>query len=142
VIDAEVYFHQLLVRDIAALDLEDDVAIAPTIDIDQMEDFPSILFEYSGDGQSANGPGLWGFTLTLSVFADGMDPAKALTRALYDVVRAWDADPASTVLAVDGERIWISSADDVDLFSRIASAQIAGRNVTQYVGSFALALRS
>jgi hypothetical protein len=142
VIDPEAYFYQLLLRDVAALDLEHDVAIAPTIDIDQLEHLPSILFDYTSDGQSANGPGLWGFTLTLTVFGNGLDATKALVRQLYDLVQRWGEGGGHTALDIDEDRIWITSLEDSDLFTRTQSVLIAGRNVTQYVGSFALALRS
>lgn len=142
-IDAEVYLHQLLVRDVQEqLEEDETLAIAPDIDVNQLAHLPAVLFTVTGDGQVANGPGLWSFTLTLSVFGEGMDQAKRFARLLYDVVHHWDDRPDLTPISIDGENTWVSELDDIDLFSRLSSADIDGRNVTQYVGSFALALRN
>lgn len=142
-IDAEVYLQTLIVRDTEEdLDPGEVVTIAPDIDVDQLEKMPALLWTLTGDGQVANGDGLWSYTLTLSVYGEGMDEAKRWARFFYKLVHYWDENPALTKLTVDGDPIWVSTLEDIDLPTRQSSADIDGRNVTQYVGSFALALRS
>jgi hypothetical protein len=143
VIDAEVYLHQLLTRDYAALSPQPSPApfVGPGLDVGELDHLPSVIWHVTGSGQTANGDGLWLYTLSVNVFGNGMDDAKAAMKTFYDVVHAWDANPASTVLDVDGSPVWVSSLEDNDLPSRFPSADIPGRNVVQYGGSFPLALR-
>lgn len=141
-IDGEAFLSKLIPRDVEALDLDEDVSIAPDIDVDQLEHLPAILFTLIGDGQVANGDGLWNFILTLSTFGEGMDQAKRFARIGYDIAHAWNGNSAATVIDVDGEPTWVSDVSDIDVPSRLAAAQIPGRNVVQYVGSFGLALRN
>lgn len=141
-IDAEVYLGKLLLRDAeASLEPEDELFIAPDIDVDQLSEFPALIWNITGDGQIANGDGLWTFTLNVIFFAEGMDAAKKWARFGYDLVHFWDDRSDLTELEVDGEPVWVSFVEDIDLPTRQASADIDGRNVTQYSGSFALALR-
>lgn len=142
-IDAEVYLATLLARDAEEdFDPGDVVLIAPDIDVDELAELPAVLWTLTGDGQTANADGLWSYTLNLSIFAEGMDAAKKWARFFYKLVHYWNDNPALTELVVDGDTIWVSTLDDIDLPTRQSSASIAGRNVTQYVGSFALALRN
>lgn len=143
-LDAEVYINRLMLRDVEALadTFEETLLVAPDIDVNELDELPAILFTLTGDGQVANGDGLWSFILTLSTFGYGMDQAKQFAKLGYDIVHAWDQGGPGTVIEIDDEETWVSSVDDIDLPSRLPSALIAGRNVVQYVGSFALALRN
>jgi len=141
-IDAEAYLYELFTRDIEDAGFDEDVTVAADIDVQVMDELPYWTFSVIGDGQQSNGDDLWSYTLTVSVFAEGMDATKNSARAMYDLVHAWDTDPGATQLTTGGDTIWVSSLDDIDLPSRLASAEIAGRNITQYTGSFGLALRN
>lgn len=142
-IDAEVYLAKLLARDVeATLEPGEEVFIAPDIDIAELRIRPALLWTLIGDGQVANGDGLWRYTLTLSIYGEGMDAAKRWARFFYNLVHHWDDRADLTELEVDGDTIWVSTVEDIDLPTRQASADIDGRNVTQYVGSFDLALRN
>lgn len=142
-IDAEVYLATLIQRDTEEdLEPDEEVFIAPDLDVNQLAQMPALLWTLTGDGQVANGDGLWSYTLTLSVYAEGMDAAKKWARFFYNLVHYWDEHTELTELEVDGDTLWVSTVEDIDLPTRQSSADIDGRNVTQYVGSFALALRN
>ncbi len=142
-IDAEVYMDRLLTQSYDALAPQSDPrpSIKPDVDVDQLDDLPAIVWHLTGSGQTANGDGLWDYSLTVNIFGDGMDQAKAAMKTLYDVVHAWNDFPARTVIDIDGEPVWVSSVEDNDLPSRFPSAVIDGRHVVQYSGIFPLALR-
>lgn len=142
-IDAEVYMGMLIKQSYDALDPQPipRPKITPDVDMREVDALPQIVWSVTGSGQTGNGDGLWFYTLHALVFGDGMDQAKAAMKTFYDIAHAWDADPASTVIDVDGCPVWLSFLEDEDLPSRFPSADIPGRNVVQYGGSFPLALR-
>lgn len=145
-IDAEVYLQTILVRDTEE-DLEPgdgEIAIAPDLDVDELNgNYPALLWTITGDGQAANGNGLWSYTLTLSVYAEGMDQAKKWAKFFYNLVHYWDErDDLTEIDLPDGDTIWVSGVGDIDVPTRQSSADIRGRHIVQYVGSYALALRS
>jgi hypothetical protein len=145
VIDAEVYLQTIIVRDTEEdLDPEDgDIAIAPDLDVDELAgNYPALLWTLTGDGQVSNGEGLWTYTLTLSDYAEGMDKAKKWARWFYKLVHYWDEHPELTELEIDGDTIWVAGVEDIDVPTRQSSADVDGRHIVQYVGSYALALRS
>jgi hypothetical protein len=144
VIDAEVYFKQLLDRDATDLQLDDseETWVAPDLDIEFLERIPALTWNVSGDGQTSNSEGLWTYIFNINCFGIGLDQAKALARAGYDVVHGWGTDPASSRFVVDGDAIFVLEVQDIDLPSRVAKAMIDGRSVVQYSGTFAIALRS
>lgn len=112
--------------------------VAPESDSESLGQLPLWTFNIIGDGQTSNGPGLYEITLDISVFAEGIDTAKAGAKAAYDLVWSWADDPLSAIVPDVG---WVSDVADISLFSRMGTPEITGRNVSQYAGSFALALR-
>lgn len=142
-IDAEMYMGKLLKQSYDALDPQPMPRpnITPDVDMREVKNLPQIVWSLTGSGQTGNGEGLWFYTLHLLSFGDGMDQAKAAMKSFYDIVHAWDANPASTVIDVDGSPVCVAWLEDEDLPSRFPSADIPGRNVVQYGGSFPLALR-
>lgn len=142
-IDAEAYIGQINLRDFEALRDDLDMPhVAPDIDTETLEEIPAIIWNLSGDGQQADGPGMWTFVLSYNIFGDGMDQAKAYARLTDRVANSWFADPWPTALEVDGDRIVISGGETIDLPTRTAQSIIDGRNVVQYSGSYAIMLRS
>lgn len=112
--------------------------ITPETDTEVLGELPLWQYHLIGDGQVSNGPGLYTVTLDLSVFAEGLDAARAQARVAYDIVHAWE-NPAVSIVPDVG---WVSSVDDVSLFSLQGTPEITGRQVSQYAGSFDLALRN
>jgi hypothetical protein len=141
-IDAEAYVYTLTNRDITALTLAHTFPVTGEVNVDVVSTFPCAFFDLSGNGQSSNGDDLWSYTLNFNVLGDGLDQAKSYARALYRVVRGWDSNPASTLLTVAGDNIWVSSVSDIDAFSRLPSPDVQIRNAKQYTGAFALELRN
>ncbi|GIT80181.1 hypothetical protein LLS1_18500 [Leifsonia sp. LS1] len=113
--------------------------VLPESDLDVLGELPVWMFHTDSDGQSENGPGLWSFTLDVNVFGNGIDAAKQQARLCYDAIWSWMDDPAATV--IDGVG-WVSEVEDMSLFSRAGTPALTGRGVSQYAGSFALALRN
>lgn len=140
-IDPEAYLKQLWDLAWESLDPAGRPWTAPDIDTTILERLPALTWNISGDGQQASGPGLWTFVLNANIFGDGMDAAKALARAVTDVVEAWGEDPRPTRLTVDGYRMAIASADQIDIPTRLARSEIDGIDVVQYAGSWSLAIR-
>lgn len=139
-IDADQYVYQLLAG--AAAAVTPTPTVAADMDVDLIDELPFWSFTVTGDGQIANGPGLWTFQLLMNFFADGRDACFATASAAYQIVHGWDDDPAQTVLDIEGVQVWVSELTDIDVPSRTASVQIDGRDLVQFTGSFALALRS
>jgi len=152
VIDVEVYLNLLLQQSIqAAFDADefDPTLIparpwcAPDIDVEILSKVPAVTWNITSDGEVANGPGLWNFLLNLNLFGVGMDQAKELTRVLHGIAVGWDDDTTSTVIAVDGNNVWLSSVDtDRDIPTRLPAAIIDGRQIVQYSGSYGIGVRS
>jgi hypothetical protein len=113
-------------------------AVTAETDSEVLGDLPLWTFSVIGDGQAANGPGLWSINLDVSVFALGLDAAKAAAGVAYDGIHRWGTDPASSIVPALG---WVAAVDDNSLFSLQGSPEITGLHVSQYAGSFALALR-
>lgn len=132
-IDAELLIYTLLMAG-----APEGTTVLPETDSETLGDLPIWTFYTIGDGQTANGPGMYDVALELSVFAEGIDAAKGGATILYDLVHSWDTNPASAVVPDVG---WVQSVDDNSLFSRVAAPELTGSNVSQYAGSFALALR-
>jgi hypothetical protein len=112
--------------------------VTPETDTEVLGDLPLWQFSLIGDGQVDNGPGLYSFTLDISVFAEGVDAARAHARLAYDIVHRWE-NPAASIVPDVG---WVASVSDVSIFSLQGAPQITGRQVSQYAGSFDLALRN
>lgn len=130
---------ELLVFTLLEAGKPDGWTIEPETDSESLDDLPLLTFNIIGDGQSSNGPGLYTVTLDLSVFTEGIDAAKAGAGVFYDLVHQWDENPITSI--VDGVG-WVQSVDDISLFSRMGTPEVTGHNVSQYAGSFALALRN
>jgi hypothetical protein len=112
--------------------------ITPETDSESIGDLPLWTYNLIGDGQVGNGPGLYQFALDISVFAEGLDAAKAESDLVYDGVHGWDTNPLSAVVPGVG---WVQDVSDNSFFSLVGVPQLTGRLVSQYAGSFALALR-
>jgi hypothetical protein len=141
-IDAEVYLDQLLDLSMTATPFVEDLWVAPDIDVTIMQHFPALTWNIVGDGEPLNGPDAYGIILNASVFGEGMDAAKAVARYVDRTVMAWFEDPWPTAITVDGDRIVVSNGERLDLMTRLAAAEIEGRNVVQYSGSFRILLRA
>ncbi len=114
------------------------VRVPPETDTDVLGDLPLWQFNLIGEGQVNNGPGLYTYTLDISVFAEGLDAARAQARAAYDVVHRWE-NPAAAIVPGVG---WVAGISDVSIFSLQGTPEITGRQVSQFAGSFDLALRN
>jgi hypothetical protein len=110
--------------------------------LNELGDLPHVSWHLTGSGETSNGDGLWLYNLTVNIFGNGMDQAKAAANLLYDVVHAWNDNSAATVISVDGEPMWVAWLNDNDIPSRVAAADIPGRNVVQYSGSYPIGLRA
>lgn len=141
-IDTEQYIYQLVRRDIVARQVDPVPTVAADLDVDTISEMPFWSFTLIGDGQIANGPGLWTYQVTWNVFAEGRDATFSSAADLYELHQGWAADSEGTVLVVDGQPIWLHSLEDVDLFSRTGAAVVDGRDIVQFSGTFALAIRS
>lgn len=106
--------------------------VTAEVDVDTIDSFPTIMYAVSGPGQTANGDGYWNVFLDLNVIGD---PTNAFdtASALYDAVHAW--------IGVLTDFGWVHEVTDVSMFSTIPTPIVAGRQVVQYAGSFALSLR-
>lgn len=127
-IDAGSLFYSSLVRD-----LDSSVTVVAELQLDTIDNFPTVSFSWSGAGQTGNGTELWFGFLDLNVF-DDVNSAFGNASAVYDLVHAWPNQVA--------EFGWVESVTDQQMFSPVPSPVVAGRQVVQYAGSFALALRN
>lgn len=125
-IDAGSLIYGLLTAAVPAATVTDEV------DLDTINSFPTIAYSVSGPGQTANGDGYWNVFLDLNVIGDTTN-AFSTASALYDAVHAW--------AGVSTQFGWVHEVTDVSLFSTVPTPTVAGRQVVQYAGSFALSLR-
>lgn len=132
-IDDEQLVYLLLKRD-----LVDSVTLAAELDVESIDSMPFVTFNLRGGDQSGNGPGLWSCPLTIRVFAEGQDAAWELCSDLYRAVHMWAESGHSTVAGLG----YVAVTTDLSKFSRDASVQMKGKNITQYTGSFELIIRS
>ncbi len=132
-IDAERLVYTLLTA-IAP----DGVRVAPETDSEVLGDLPLWQYHLLGDGQVANGPGLYTFSLDINVFAEGLDATRAQARLCHDGVHRWE-NPAAAIVPDVG---WVADVADNSIFSLQGTPVITGRQVSQYAGSFDLALRN
>jgi hypothetical protein len=134
-IDAEVLAYRLLDRD------QDDATVKSDIDVTVMDEFPFISFSIVV-GQSIDNhapPAGWVATLNINIFDLSLDAAKARARKVYDDVWMW-ADPFAGLGTVDGVG-HVSEVADQSIFTRVATAEVESKWVTQYAGSFELLVR-
>lgn len=132
-IDADLLVYTLL-----AASAPEGVRVTPETDTEVLGDLPLWQFNLIGEGQVDNGPGLYSYTLDVSVFAEGLDVTRVQARLAYDLVHRWE-NPATAIVPGVG---WVSDIRDVSIFSLQGTPQITGRQVSQYAGSFDLALRN
>ncbi len=132
-IDAEALMYQLLQRDKPA-----GSTAAADLDVAAIDELPLVTYTLDSSGLEVNGPGAWWMTLTLTVQAAGGDAAFAVCKALHAAVHRWELPGVS----LDPDIGWVTQVADSSLFSRTASTDVDGRNVTQYAGAFDLLFRS
>lgn len=126
-IDAGSLIYGLLTADAPA-----GATVSAEVDVDAIDSLPTIMYSVSGSGQTSNGDGYWNVFLDLNVIGS---PSNAfdIASALYDAVHAW--------VGVVREFGWVHEVTDISLFSTVPTPAVAGRQVVQYAGSFALSLR-
>ena len=137
-LDFEALVYQLLKQSIP------DIEILPEHEVDEIENFPIIMFTITGGNQLAGTSGkplAWDANLSLSFFHTTLDDARALARRGYDAVWSWD-DPWSTA----GQIVDLGHAaeiEDQSVPTRVGTADIGdSRFVTQYDGRWGLQLHS
>jgi hypothetical protein len=133
VIDADLLVYTLL-----AAAAPEGVRVTPETDTEVLGDLPLWQYHLIGNGQISNGPGMYSYVLDLSVFAEGLDATRAQARLAYDAVHAWEIPAAAIVPGIG----WVTGVDDVSILSLQGTPEITGRQVSQYAGSFDLALRN
>jgi hypothetical protein len=135
VIDAEALAYGLLERD------QSDATVRSDIDVTVMDEFPFVSFSIVV-GQSIDNhapPSGWFASLTINIFDLSLDAAKARARRVYDQVWQW-ADPFEGLGTIpDIGRV--SDVADQSIFTRVATADVEHKWVTQYAGSFELTVR-
>lgn len=136
--DVELIDDELIIFTLLKRDLPDSVTIAAELDVDSIDHLPFVTFSVRGGDQVGNGPGLWNVPVTFRVFAEGQDSTWELCRDLFTIVHEWATPGASTLTGLGH----VSAVDDVSKFSRDATVDIQGKNVTQYSGSFDLLIRN
>lgn len=141
-IDADAYVGTLFKNSLNAVSPAPDPLpnIRPDFDPEALT-LPAVRWNIVGDGNLANGVGLHNYRLDVVIIGAGMDQAKAAMRLLHDLVHGWDEAPAGTLLTVAGDTISVASLEDDVLPSRDSAAEIPGRDLVQYSGAYALALR-
>lgn len=139
-IDDEVLVYQLLLRDLTAQTEIPGVTVSASVDVDEQAGItlPFVSFSLAGDGQLANGAGLWDSVLDVSCIANGMDAAKALARLVYRIVHAWSIPGTAHVPGIGA----IVEVGDVSRFSRQPSARLPDSLLVEYDGSFAIQLQN
>lgn len=144
-IDAEQYlgllWEQSFTADPLDLDPPVDLWVAPDIDVDQLDHLPALTWNITGDGEAADGPNADGFILNVSIFGDGMDQAKATAIHVDEVAMKWFDDPWATAATFDNHSVVVATGERIDTPTRLPAAEINGRLVVQYSGSYRLLLR-
>jgi hypothetical protein len=135
VIDAEVLAYRLLERDQA------DATVRSDIDVTVMDEFPFVSFSIVvGEAIDNHAPPSgWTASLTINIFDDDLDDAKARARAVYDAVWAW-ADEFAGLGIIPGVG-YVQDVADQSIFTRVMTAEVENKWVTQYAGSFELTVR-
>lgn len=98
---------------------------------------PAVIYSLVNNGQTGNGPHLWTGQIDVQIIGEPA-PAWVLASTVYDILHAW-ADLQTGVVVDVG---WVQDVTDISAFSRPTSTNIVGKGVTQYAGSYALALRN
>lgn len=93
--------------------------------------FPAIVYSLSGDGQTGNGPGIWRFTLELSVLVP--PDLFSVVQEAYEEVRSWVGSRSDS-----GH---ITRVVDESLMSRAGTTTANDKTINQYTGSFAIIAR-
>lgn len=134
-IDAEVLAYSLLERDQA------DATVRSDIDVEVMDEFPFVSFSIVvGEAIDNHAPPSgWTASLTINIFDDDLDRAKARAHAVYDAVWAW-RDPFAG-LGIIPDVGHVSDVADQSIFTRVVTAEVEKKWVTQYAGSFELTVR-
>ncbi len=118
-----------------------EVRLQQDADIEVLGELPLVLYSVTAV-QDGNGPGLYtaDLDLTFLVEGDGFE----IVSAFYDLVHAWD-DNNTGFLAPVGYNLpnlgWVNSLLRETGISRTNQLEVPSRTVTQYAGSFTLALR-
>lgn len=141
-IDIEQYIDLLWAQSLTAMPFEEEIWVAPDIDVDTVSDhIPALTWNIQGDGEIQDVEGTYGVILNVNILGYGMDQAKAVAGHVDDVAMEWFEDPAPTRIDVDGSPVVVSLGDRQDLPTRIAQAEVDGRNLVQYSGSYRLLIR-
>lgn len=137
-LDFEALTFQLLTRSVP------DVPTKPEHDVGELGELPFCMFTTTGGNQLdgvVGRPIAWEVQLSLSVFHNSLDEARALAGLYYDAVWSWE-DPWSLAGLISGLG-HATEIEDVSLFSRVGTVDIGdSRSVTQYDGRWALQLHS
>lgn len=142
-IDIEAYLAALMEQSYAANPYDEDVWVAPDIDVDTVADhIPAVTWNIQGDGEEQDVDETFGILLNANVLGNGMDQAKGVAKHFDGLVMEWFDDPAPTLIEIDGVRMVVSLGWRQDLITRIAQAEVEGRNLVQYSGSYRLLIRS
>lgn len=128
-LDADTLFQTLLTRlAIPGATVEAD------LDVDSFDEVPFITHQ-SIIAQDNNGPGLWTVTLSVNLFIGPENPFPTVA-SLYAGIWSWNLPLEGVVDGVGS----VSEVIDGSAFSRLGAAQMLNKVVTQYVGSFELAV--
>lgn len=146
-LDMEALIYQLLRRTLdgigPTLTVPATVDLKPDLEADSFEHIPLVTFTITG-GQAVDGsvspPKAWEATLSLTLFADGMDAARELAGKVYDGVWLWD-DPWKTDGHIEGVG-HATSLDDQSLFTRTSQGAMDERLVIQMDAVFGLQLHA
>lgn len=134
-LDLEKLIYELLKKSLP------DVTILPDVEVDSINHFPLITFTVVGGSAldlSGPRPNGWEADLSISLFEDDIDKAKALALTVYDVVWSWD-DPFNDAGRIEGLGN-AASIDDKSIFTRVGSVAIDDLTVTQMAGEYSLHL--
>lgn len=135
---AELIDDEQLIYKLLQTTAPEGSTVIADLDVDSIEDLPCITFVVTGEGQTGNGPGLWDATLLVNVFADD-DTAFTVCKALYRGIHLWEHPDHGFIEGIGA----VEEVGDVSKFSRLVSGvQMIGKSVTQYSGTFGLALRN
>lgn len=137
-LNADRLFQTLLSEIMVDIGHDDD-SVAAELDVDSFTLMP-FLTHRSLVAADLNGPGLYSVTLTANLFLDPADTPFEWVESLHERILLWDsAEMTGVVPGVGGvEEI----RREIAAFDRVTSgAQMFGKEVTQYLGSWELTAR-
>jgi hypothetical protein len=143
VLDGDKLIYQLFRRG-----LPDTLAVAPTIDVKTIEQYPFLAFNSTGGQGLTNGgstmPQAWAWDVDVNIFHTDYDELRVIAGHVYDLVHSWEQDPWADESGVIPGLIpglgHATAVTDRSLFSRINAADVGGHTVTQVLGSFSMQL--